>query len=46
LGGRSNRENGWKMCVGLLGVVVLVQVAAMGIVVSVAAEMMSEENTD
>jgi hypothetical protein len=29
-----------------LGVVVLVQVAAMGIVVSVAAEMMSEENTD
>lgn len=36
LGGRGNRENGWKMCVGLLGVVVIVQVAAMGIVVSVA----------
>jgi len=36
LGGRSNREGGWKMCVGLLGVVVVCQVAAMGIVVSFA----------
>jgi formate hydrogenlyase subunit 3/multisubunit Na+/H+ antiporter MnhD subunit len=34
LGGRSNRDNGWKMCVGLLGVVVVCQIAAMGIVVS------------
>lgn len=34
LGGRSNREGGWKMCVGLLGVVVVCEVAAMGIVVS------------
>ncbi|CAD0094209.1 unnamed protein product [Aureobasidium vineae] len=32
LGGRGNRDNGWKMCVGLLAVVVSVQVAAMGIV--------------
>jgi hypothetical protein len=34
LGGRSNRDNGWKMCVGLLAVVVVCQIAAMGIVVS------------
>ncbi|KAG9847805.1 hypothetical protein KCU94_g6849, partial [Aureobasidium melanogenum] len=32
LGGRSNREGGWKMCAGLLSVVVVCQVAAMGIV--------------
>ena len=36
LGGRSNRDNGWKMCVGLLGVVVVCQIAAMGIVVSLS----------
>ena len=36
LGGRANREGGWKMCVGLLAVVVVCQVGAMGIVVSVA----------
>jgi hypothetical protein len=34
LGGRSNREGGWKMCAGLLGVLVVCQIAAMGIVVS------------
>lgn len=50
LGGRSNREQGWKMCVGLLGVVVVCQVAAMGIVVSVfpfcAVIVKEEENPD
>jgi formate hydrogenlyase subunit 3/multisubunit Na+/H+ antiporter MnhD subunit len=34
LGGRSNRDNGWKMCVGLSAVVVVCQITAMGIVVS------------
>lgn len=38
LGGRSNREGGWKMCAGLLAVVVVCQVAAMGIVVSFGSE--------
>lgn len=33
LGGRGNREGGWKMCVALLGVIVVCQIAAMGIVV-------------
>ncbi|KAI5257943.1 hypothetical protein E4T42_00698 [Aureobasidium subglaciale] len=32
LGGRGNRENGWKMCVGLLAVVMVCQIGAMGIV--------------
>lgn len=36
LGGRSNRDSGWKMCVGLLSVVVVCQIAAMGIVVSLS----------
>lgn len=51
LGGRSNREQGWKMCVGLLGVVVVCQVAAMGIVVSFCLHLCAvlikrEDNTD
>lgn len=33
LGGRSNREGGWKMCVSMLGVVMVCQIAAMAIVV-------------
>ncbi|THW32238.1 hypothetical protein D6D21_10447 [Aureobasidium pullulans] len=32
LGGRSNREGGWKMCVSMLGVVMVCQIAAMAIV--------------
>jgi len=32
LGGREKREGGWKMVTGLLGVVVLLQCAAMAIV--------------
>lgn len=35
VGGRVQREGGWKMLVGLMATVVVCQVAAMGIVVSV-----------
>lgn len=43
LGGRSNREGGWKMCAGLLAVVVVCQVAAMGIVVNFGFEEAEEK---
>ena len=34
LGGRDKREGGWKMLVGLLGLIAVTQVASMAIVVS------------
>lgn len=45
LGGRGNREGGWKMCAGLLAVVVVCQVGAMGIVVSAALRLFATSDS-